>query len=126
MSTVIKNGTVVTADLTYEADVLVENGVITEIGKREDAPGHTFIDYGDDEYTQGRAHPMIDQTVRLDRLADAAALLGEQRFDEAAAIAAEASAAESQTLAVPKKHDTLRRTRSRSNSSAPRPANAGP
>ncbi|MGR3838692.1 MAG: amidohydrolase family protein, partial [Cognatishimia sp.] len=33
MATVIKNGTVVTADLSYEADVLVENGVITEIGK---------------------------------------------------------------------------------------------
>ena len=33
MSTVIKGGTVVTADLTYEADVLVENGVIAEIGK---------------------------------------------------------------------------------------------
>lgn len=33
MSTkVIKNGTVVTADLTYEADVLIENGVITQIG----------------------------------------------------------------------------------------------
>ncbi len=33
MSTkVIKNGTVVTADLTYKADVLVEGGVITEIG----------------------------------------------------------------------------------------------
>ena len=33
MSTVIKNGTVVTADLSYEADVLVEGGVITEIGQ---------------------------------------------------------------------------------------------
>ncbi|MAY88854.1 MAG: dihydropyrimidinase [Pseudooceanicola sp.] len=32
-TTVIKNGTVVTADLSYEADVLIENGVITEIGK---------------------------------------------------------------------------------------------
>ncbi|MBV0912321.1 dihydropyrimidinase [Anianabacter salinae] len=32
MSTVIKNGTIVTADLTYAADVLVENGVITAIG----------------------------------------------------------------------------------------------
>ena len=32
MSTVIKNGTIVTADLTYAADVLVENGVITQIG----------------------------------------------------------------------------------------------
>jgi len=33
MSTVIKGGTVVTADLTYEADVLVEGGKIIEIGQ---------------------------------------------------------------------------------------------
>ncbi|SIO02639.1 dihydropyrimidinase [Vannielia litorea] len=33
MSTVIKGGTVVTADLSYEADVLVEGGQIVEIGK---------------------------------------------------------------------------------------------
>ncbi|MEO1454387.1 MAG: dihydropyrimidinase [Pseudomonadota bacterium] len=33
MTTVIKNGTVVTADLTYEADVLVEGGQITQIGQ---------------------------------------------------------------------------------------------
>ncbi|MEN8235749.1 MAG: FdrA family protein [Actinomycetota bacterium] len=45
--------------------------VLGEIGTTEDDPGHTFIDYGDDEYTQGRAHPMIDQTVRLERLSDA-------------------------------------------------------
>jgi len=32
MTTVIKNGTIVTADLTYKADVLIENGVIIEIG----------------------------------------------------------------------------------------------
>ncbi len=30
---VIKGGTIVTADLTYNADILIENGVITEIGK---------------------------------------------------------------------------------------------
>ena len=29
MSTVIKDGTIVTADRTYKADVLVENGKIT-------------------------------------------------------------------------------------------------
>lgn len=46
--------------------------MVGEIGKRESFPGHTFIDYGDDEYTQGRAHPMIDQTVRIDRLEQAA------------------------------------------------------
>ncbi len=33
MTTIIKNGTVVTADLTYKADVRVENGVITDIGQ---------------------------------------------------------------------------------------------
>ncbi|MBO9099202.1 MULTISPECIES: dihydropyrimidinase [unclassified Rhizobium] len=32
MSTVIKNGTVVTVDLTYKADVKIEDGVIVEIG----------------------------------------------------------------------------------------------
>ncbi len=45
--------------------------LLGEIGATEDDAGHAFIDYGDDEYTQGRAHPMIDQTVRLERLAAA-------------------------------------------------------
>ncbi|MEA2002861.1 MAG: FdrA family protein [Actinomycetota bacterium] len=45
--------------------------LLGEIGKREGEAGHTFVDYGDDEYTQGRAHPMIDQTVRIERLAAA-------------------------------------------------------
>jgi hypothetical protein len=31
-STIIKNGTIVTADLTYKADVMIEGGKITEIG----------------------------------------------------------------------------------------------
>jgi FdrA protein len=30
--------------------------------------GHTFIDFGDDELTEGRAHPMIDPTLRLQRI----------------------------------------------------------
>lgn len=30
----------------------------------ETSKGHTFIDYGDDELTEGRAHPMIDPTLR--------------------------------------------------------------
>ncbi len=35
--------------------------------------GHTFVDFGDDQWTQGRAHPMIDPTLRLDHLHRAAA-----------------------------------------------------
>jgi FdrA protein len=51
----------------------VAAATLGEIGTAETAPGHTFVDYGDDRYTQGRAHPMIDQTVRIDRLQAAAA-----------------------------------------------------
>ena len=32
----------------------------------------TFTDFGDDEYPQGRAHPMIDPSLRLEHLAAAA------------------------------------------------------
>jgi FdrA protein len=35
--------------------------------------GHTFVDFGDDAYTAGRAHPMIDPTLRLEHLARVAA-----------------------------------------------------
>ncbi len=34
---------------------------------------HTMVDFGDDALTAGRAHPMIDPTLRLDHLARAAA-----------------------------------------------------
>jgi FdrA protein len=30
---------------------------------------HAFVDFGADQYTEGRAHPMIDPSLRLDRLA---------------------------------------------------------
>ena len=32
-----------------------------------------MVDFGDDELTQGRAHPMIDPTLRLEHLARVAA-----------------------------------------------------
>jgi FdrA protein len=37
------------------------------------APGHLMIDFGDDELTRGRPHPMIDPSLRLERLAVEAA-----------------------------------------------------
>ncbi len=36
-------------------------------------PGHLMIDFGDDALTRGRAHPMIDPTLRLEHLARVAA-----------------------------------------------------
>ncbi|WP_295046199.1 dihydropyrimidinase [uncultured Paracoccus sp.] len=42
MSTVIRNGTIVTADLSYKADVLVEDGRIAAIGQR--LVGETVLD----------------------------------------------------------------------------------
>jgi FdrA protein len=36
------------------------------------APAHTMVDFGDDTLTAGRAHPMIDPTLRLDHLGRAA------------------------------------------------------
>ena len=42
MTTVIKGGTIVTADMTYASDVLIDNGVITAIGK--DLKGDKVLD----------------------------------------------------------------------------------
>ena len=44
----------------------------TLCGEAERTVGHgTFTDFGADEYTQGRAHPMIDQSLRVEALAAA-------------------------------------------------------
>jgi FdrA protein len=44
----------------------------TLCGEAERIVGHgTFTDFGADEYTQGRAHPMIDPSLRLEHLAAA-------------------------------------------------------
>lgn len=44
-----------------------------ELGDDLRSPGHLMVDFGDDALTQGRAHPMIDQRTRLDRIATEAA-----------------------------------------------------
>jgi FdrA protein len=46
--------------------------ILGPIGSGEHAGTHTMIDYGADEFTRGRAHPMIDQRLRLHRLEEAA------------------------------------------------------
>ena len=57
MTKVIKNGTVVTADLTYKADVLIQDGKIIEIGpnlsgdEQLDATGCYVMPGGIDPHT---------------------------------------------------------------------------
>ena len=44
-----------------------------DLGTDLSAPGHVVVDFGDDALTVGRAHPMIDPTLRLEALARVAA-----------------------------------------------------
>ena len=76
------------------------------------SPGHLMIDFGDDGLTRGRAHPMIDPTLRLEHLAKVAAdpetavilmdvVLGHGAQDDPAAELAPAIAAARETRDVP-------------------------
>jgi FdrA protein len=56
--------------LSSEA-VRLARATLGEVGEDENAVGHAIVDYGEDEYTRGRAHPMIDQRLRLQRLESA-------------------------------------------------------
>lgn len=57
--------------LSSEAARLVA-AALGDVQSDEAASGHTIIDYGEDQYTRGRAHPMIDQRLRIQRLGVAA------------------------------------------------------
>ncbi len=54
------------AGLRVQSNVPVPGAVETA---RLDVVGHSLIDLGDDEYTRGRPHPMIDPELRNDLLA---------------------------------------------------------
>jgi FdrA protein len=43
------------------------------IFRRKGLSGHRFVDLGDDEYTRGRPHPMIEPEIRNDHVARAMA-----------------------------------------------------
>ena len=63
--------------LAHEAVTLLEPGVgplAGNVGHGPDArhAGHAVLDLGEEEYTQGRPHPMVDLDVRLGFLAEAA------------------------------------------------------
>jgi succinyl-CoA synthetase alpha subunit len=53
---------------------VVSNAAVPGAGQlSDDVDGHKIIDLGDDEYTQGRPHPMIDPEIRRQPLAEALA-----------------------------------------------------
>ncbi|MDO5672413.1 MAG: acyl-CoA synthetase FdrA [Actinomycetaceae bacterium] len=43
------------------------------LGRVDASQGHTFLDFGEDEFTNGKPHPMIDPTNRIERFATEAA-----------------------------------------------------
>lgn len=70
---------------TYEAEVILgsildqsiySNAPIMKIKQLDDSfksQEHTIVDLGEEEFTQGRPHPMIDPTIRKYRIAEEAA-----------------------------------------------------
>lgn len=59
--------------LAYEAGMLVSEalnlgGIISEDGYVLKASGYEVLDLGDDIYTQGRPHPMIDPRIRVQKI----------------------------------------------------------
>ncbi|GAA0556902.1 FdrA family protein [Actinomadura livida] len=59
--------------LRDEAEMIARGALGWDLEARgAEAPGHRFTDFGDDAYTRGRAHPMIDPTLRLEAVREAA------------------------------------------------------
>jgi FdrA protein len=76
------------------------------------AEAHTMVDFGDDELTSGRAHPMIDPTLRLEHLARTAAdpSTGIVLMDVVLGHGAEADPAASLAPAIRRARETARAT----------------
>jgi succinyl-CoA synthetase alpha subunit len=55
------------AGLKVWANVALDKAMVLSHPLKE-SKGHTALDLGDDDFTVGRPHPMIDQTARIDRL----------------------------------------------------------
>ncbi len=50
---------------------VIASAVLGPVAVDPTADGHRMVDYGADEFTMGRAHPMIDQSLRLNALSSA-------------------------------------------------------
>lgn len=65
MTTLIKNGTIITATETYKADILVKNGIISEIGREISKIASEIVDAADKWVLPGAVdiHTHIDTQV---------------------------------------------------------------
>ena len=82
MTTLIKNGTIVTATDTYKADILVKNGVVAEIGREIDKIASEIIDAADKWILPGA----VDVHTHLDSNCDGMTTVDD--FETATAAAA--------------------------------------
>jgi dihydropyrimidinase len=83
MTTLIKNGTIVTATDTYKADILVKNGVITEIGSEISKIASEIIDAAERLVLPGA----VDIHTHLDTLCDGMTTVDDFETGTAAAAA---------------------------------------
>ena len=66
MTTLIKNGTIITATDTYKADVLVKNGIISEIGREISKIASEIIDATDSTSSTGSIVGNRDVKITFD------------------------------------------------------------
>ncbi len=72
-------GTLATEAVLLASDALdapihanVATSVATSLDGEVTAAGHVVVDLGEDDYTRGRPHPMIDQSLRIERIEEEA------------------------------------------------------
>jgi dihydropyrimidinase len=83
MTTLIKNGTIVTATDTYKADILVKNGIISEIGREISKIASEIIDAADKWVLPGA----VDPHTHMDSLCDGMTTVDDFETGTAAAAA---------------------------------------
>jgi dihydropyrimidinase len=66
MTTLIKNGTIITATETYKADILVKNGIVSEIGREISKIASEIIDAADKWVLPGAVDPHTHMDSQCD------------------------------------------------------------
>ncbi|MDM7997844.1 MAG: amidohydrolase family protein, partial [Acidobacteriota bacterium] len=66
MTTLIKNGTIVTATDMYKADILVKNGIVSEIGREISKIASEIIDAADKWILPGAVDPHTHMDSQCD------------------------------------------------------------